>query len=386
MDDSLRKQILAFVEEHSDEELRFVIDLCNENSYTYNPRGTNRVAGVVLERLSGIFPHHKVVRQADVGDHHILRTRPGSQAIYLLGHMDTVFPPDHPFQKCRLEGDWLAGPGTGDMKGGLAIIVYALKALKQSGLTDRLSITLILGSDEETGAATSEAVYEREKSKAAACMVAECAGPRGEVVVSRNGKAGGCLECFGQEIHVGDVGEEKSSAILELAHKIVALESLNGRYPGASVNVGKVEGGLGPCTVPGSASCLFDMRWVDEKHYEMLLTEARSISEGMGPHGTKCKLVILNHRPAMPQIEGTRRMFEALRLVADSLGMSIGTEHRRGTSDANYFGAAGVPTLDGFGPVCHDDHTERERILVSSLLGRTCLLAVFLADYGLALG
>jgi glutamate carboxypeptidase len=382
MGGSLTARIQSYVDDHAGDELQFVIDLCNQNSYTYNAAGTNLIAEMILDRMGGILPHRETVWQAEVGDHHILRTRPASNSYYLVGHMDTVFPPDHPFQECAIEGDWLVGPGTGDMKGGIGVMIYALKALDEVGLLDGMDIALVLSADEEIGAVTSRSIYEKERRNAVACLVAECAGPAGEVVLSRNGKAGLRLSCSGVERHVGRASSEKSSAILEIAHKVLALESLNACFPGVSVNVGKIEGGLGPCTVPAEATCLVDVRWLEEKHYEIVLSGMQDIVSHAACLGCACTLTLLNQRPAMPMTGATESLYGALENVARSLGMSVGREHRRGTSDANFFGAAGIPTIDGFGPVCQDDHTTSERIHVPSLADRTALLALFLAEGG----
>jgi glutamate carboxypeptidase len=337
---------------------------------------------MLRERLAGLLPHEETVPQSEVGDHHILRTRPVSRGVYLVGHMDTVFPPEHPFRECTIDGEWLMGPGVGDMKGGLAVITYALLALRDSGVLDRLDITLILSADEEVGAVTSRGIYETERGNATACLVTECAGAGGEVVVSRNGKAGLKLECFGVDRHVARVSEGKQSAIVEMAHKVLAVEALNGRFPGVTVNVGRIEGGLGPCTVPAEASSLVDIRWLEEKHYESVLAGVREIAEKPACQGCKCNVTVLNHRPAMPATDGSEALYEVLKELERSLGITVGREHRRGTSDANFFGSAGVPTLDGLGPVCHDDHTPKERILIPSLSERTTLLALVLAELG----
>ncbi len=387
MDSSLKDEILVFVREHAEAQLRLVVDLCRENSYTHNAQGVNRVAEMTLGHLGGLLIQHEVIEQREVGNHHILRTVAASESssvgsVYILGHLDTVFPPEHPFQQSRREGGWLIGPGTGDMKGGLAVIVYALKGLGHLGIMDRLNLTLMLTGDEEIGAATSHSLYEAEREKAIACLVGECGGPQGEVVISRNGKAGARLDCFGKDSHVGSIVGEKASAIVEMAHKIVALEALNGTRSDVTINVGRVEGGLGPCTVPAQASCLLDMRWSDEKDYEVLLREVRRIAQERIQSQCRCELTVLNHRPVWRGGEGTEKMFQMVRELAGSLGMSLRGEHRRGTSDANYFGAAGIPTLDGFGPICVGDHTEGERIMISSLPTRTALLALFLTQLG----
>jgi glutamate carboxypeptidase len=382
MDDPPVGRIQAYVADRADEQLRFVMDLCNQNSYTYNVDGTNLVAGMIRERLGDLLPCEETFRQEEVGDHRIFRTKPSSKGTYLLGHMDTVFPPDHPFQECTIDGEWLIGPGSGDMKGGLGVMVYAIKALHDSGALGRLEITFMLSADEEIGSVTSRSLYEHERVSAAACLVAECAGPGGEVVVSRNGKAGLRLDCTGEDRHVGRVWDDKSSAVLEMAHKVIALEALNGCLPGVTVNVGKIEGGIGPCTVPGCASALIDIRWLEEKHYEAVLGRVRDVLRTPACAGCESGITVLNHRPAMPATEASEALYSVLERAGQSVGIRVGREHRSGTSDANFFGAAGVPTLDGLGPVCHDDHTPRERIHIPSLAARTSVLAVLLAELG----
>ena len=376
-----QEAILSFVDSHAEEQLGFVIDLCNQNSYSYHKAGTDRIACMITEKLNLLFPVHEVIEQADTGDHHLFRNVTSDKAIYLVGHMDTVFPPEHSFQKCDLDGDVLRGPGTGDMKGGLAVFVFALLALKEVGCLDEIPMVFILDSDEEIGSITSRSIFIEEREKAAACLTAECAGPHGEIVVSRNGKMGARLDCYGEDRHVGQGTHKKSSAVLELAHKIIALESLNDCLSGVSINIGKIEGGLGPCTVPGRASCLVDVRWEEEAHRDILLHGIMEAVSQSVQRGCRSEFEILNERPAMQLTDSTEQFFQKIRAVGNRIGQDISKNHRRGTSDANFFGAAGVPTLDGLGPVSMKDHTPEEFIKVSSLKDRTALLALFLLEF-----
>jgi glutamate carboxypeptidase len=380
MSTEIQTRISHLIDSWEEEQLDFLIALCNQNSYTFHKQGTDRVAAMILKELEGIFPDQRVIEQSDTGDHHILKTGDGEKAAYLLGHLDTVFPPDHPFQKCHRDGDWLEGPGTADMKGGLAVLVYALKAIQHTCGFNQLNVVLILGGDEENGSATSQKIYEEERKSAGICLVGECAGENGEIVISRNGKAGGRLECIGQGRHVGAASEDKASAILELARKIIDFESLNGMFPGVRVNVGRIEGGLGPATIPDKASCLFDLRWYEEEHFAPLYKRIQEIASKNLERQCSSRLSLLNHRPAMPPGGKTEAAVSLLRQVAEELGQEVSTEHRRGSSDGNYFGAAGVPTLDGFGPIGVKDHTPEECILVPSMKARTSLLASFLLE------
>lgn len=382
MKKEIKEEILSFLNSNTQEQIQFVIDLCNQNSYSYNIEGIDRIARMILDRLNGILPEHKVIKQKNTANHHILKINPSAKSIYLVGHMDTVFPPDHPFQKCQVYGNELNGPGTGDMKGGLTVFIYALKALKEVDLLDKLSLTLILNSDEEIGSITSKSIFLEERKKALCCLVSECAGINGEIVISRNGKMGARIDCTGEDRHVGFGIHEKASAILELAHKIIFIENLNSSLPGVSLNVGKIEGGLGPSTVPGYASSLIDIRWEKEEHKEILLNTINTELSQVSQPGCHSELTILNSRPAMPRSKSNEGLFQIIQNVGRSLRQEVLPEHRRGTSDANFFGAFGVPTLDGLGPICKRDHTPNESIKISSLKERSALTALFLVEFG----
>ena len=135
---------------------------------------------------------------------------------------------------------------------------------------------------------------------------------------------------------------------------------------------------MGPGTVPAQASFQFDLRWEKEEHFAPLLARIREIAERRHHPQCSTELELLNHRPAMPFTEDTGRLIAQLGMVAGDIGQEVSTEHRRGTSDGNFFAAGGVPTLDGFGPIGLEDHTPEERIFIPSLQSRTALLACFL--------
>ena len=381
MIESSLERIRRHVAARTDEQIRFLTTLCDQNSFTMNKGGTDRVAEMILSRLDGCFDHHRIVHNNEIGDHHVLTTAGDGEHVVLVGHMDTVFPPEHPFQRCARKGERLYGPGTADMKGGLAVFVYALLALKHTETSDGLPLTLILNADEEIGSPTSRPLFEEARRCAAACLVGECAGLHSEFVVSRNGKMGIRITSKGEDRHVGSGTHKKASAVLELAHKIVQIEGLNGFLPGVSVNVGRIEGGLGPATIPAEAECFVDVRWVDSAHRQILESEIEQIVSHASQKDCTSRWEILNERPAMVSTVGTTALFDAAKDTAAELGQKLNSEHRRGTSDANFFGSAGVPTLDGWGPVGGRDHTPEEYILLPSLKERTVLMAFFLSVY-----
>lgn len=373
-----RKNALSYVWDHADEQLQFTIDLSHQNSFSHNKAGTDFVAEMILAKIGHLFPVHRVVEQPEVGNLHLLSTVQEGKSIYLLGHMDTVFPPDHPFKECFVEGDKLHGPGSGDMKAGVATIVYSVLALAEAGILDQIPLTVVLGGDEEIGAVTSRPIYEEERNKALACLVVEGGGVEREIVVSRNGKIGARLDCHGQDRHVGAVDLKKASAVLELAHKAIALEALNGEFEGVRVNVGKIAGGLGPATIPAEAHALLDIRWEDQSVRDELVARIEEVVGGKDLPGCHSEFSIMNERSAWPWTEGTQKLADLIKGVGRELGYSMEQEHRLGTSDSNFFGCAGVPTVDGLGPICKGYHTAEEFVYISSIPERTALLATSL--------
>ena len=168
---------------------------------------------------------------------------------------------------------------------------------------------------------------------------------------------------------------DKASAILELAHKTIALEALNEAWPGVRVNAGRVEGGLGPATIPASASAQIDVRWEDQATRDPLVERILGATGREDVRGCRSLLTILNERSAWPHTKGTQRLADLVKEAGAEIGQHTGQEHRRGTSDSNFFGCAGIPTVDGIGPVCEGYHTAKESVLIPSIRERTALLA-----------
>lgn len=380
----LRNEVIAYIDAHGEEQLEFLIRLCEQNSYSFNPDGVNKVGEMIVENMNGIMPVHEVVTFEKVGGTHIFRSSEHEKSIYLVGHMDTVFPPEHEFQACAMKGDVLTGPGVGDMKGGLVVIIYALKALHHVGVLRELKISTIFNSDEEIGSKYSRPIMEREREKAAMCLVTECAGLENQIVISRNGKMGARMNSFGKPQHVSVGNHEKSSAILEAARKIIDIEALNDIYPGVSLNIGKVSGGLGPATIAAEAEAYIDIRWEHEEHKDRLIANVESIVGQQALAGCHSEFEVLNWRPSMPYTGRNQELIDIIQSAAGEIGQQVPTEHRRGSSDANYFGSAGVPTVDGLGPISQWDHTADEYISIPSLSDRTRLLASVLLRLGVS--
>jgi glutamate carboxypeptidase len=293
--------------------------------------------------------------------------------------MDTVFPADTAFTEFTLDGSRAVGPGVIDMKGGLTVGIFALGALHELGLLKTLPVAFLFNSDEEVGSPTSGALIRQEAVKSAFAFVLEAGGLDGQVVTARKGNLSAVLTVKGRAGHAAFAGPEKASAVLELAHRIVAVEALNRPEQGITANVGRIEGGLGPNTVPDRAEARIDVRFETPEDGEQIFRRLQRAAE-CGLNGTSCRLSIRSQRPPMPECEANRRLYATLVDTAAALKQRIVPELRPGVSDANLIADEKIPVLDGLGPIGARDHSPEEYMLRESLLDRAVLVACGLID------
>ena len=380
MSAGLHADILSFVTSREAQALDLLRRLVEIQSGSRNKPGLDRMAAAMAAALGEVLPEVRVLPFADNGDMVQAMTAPaarGERGIVLVGHMDTVFPADTAFTAYREDGTRCHGPGVYDMKGGLVVALYALKALGHLGLLADMPVTVLCNSDEEIGSPASRPWIEEHARGALAALVFEGGGAGRDVVTGRKGRLGLRLTVRGKAGHAAK-GGPKASAILEMAHKVIALEKLNG-VAGATLNVGQVCGGIGPNTVPESAVAEIDVRFPDPKAQGLVQEAISEIAARIVVPGTSAELSPTTGRPAMPPTEGNRRLYALAREQARSLGYDLPEELRSGVSDANFIGALGVPVLDGLGPVGDLDHSDMEHILRASLAERAALAAATIA-------
>lgn len=357
------------------------------NSYTWNKKGADAVSSIFSRELQALGFSVEHIPHSEVGDTLVALspaalTAPAQKRILLCGHLDTVFPPEMGFD-CFEEWDGqLRGPGVIDMKGGLVAAIYALEAIQHLNSLESLPISFVINTDEEVGSPFSTAIIQREAAKSALAFVFECCGLEGQVVTARKGKHGFRIQCTGKAGHVGQAGLAKPSAILELAHKIIAVEALNAPDRGLTCNVGCITGGTTPNTIPENAVAEVDCRFVTESDARFVDASIDHIVSQVTTPGVACSLETTGKRPPMEASEGGLRLFSALQHIGDTLGVPVKQERRGGVSDANTIAAMGIPVLDGLGPSGDQDHSTREYMVISSLPQRTTLAAAGILHLG----
>lgn len=314
------------------------------------------------------------------GAHFLLSVRPEAQRRYLLtGHMDTVFPPAHAFQSLRwLDAETLNGPGVADMKGGIAVILAALRAFEQSPVAASVGYDVMINSDEETGSLSSSSlIAELARGKAAALTYEPSALPDGTLAGERPGSGNYSAVIKGRSAHAGRNPQDGRNAIIAAADMALKLKALE--RPGLSINPARIDGGSANNVVPDHAILRFNVRprlpGVAVEFTESLRELVQSLEElhevGIHLHGG----VSRPPKPLTPQAEA---LFGLVRECGQLLGQSIRWQPSGGVCDGNNIAACGVPVVDTMGVRGGAIHSDQEYLIVPSLAERAALSALVL--------
>ncbi len=393
---SLRERVAAG-------EGRFLADLerlVNVDCGSYTKAGVDEVGRWVANRFSEIGGDVRLERNENLGDTVVATwTRAPSRAtaatadpargsgprLLLIGHMDTVFPEGtaaaRPF---RVDADGRAlGPGVTDMKAGLLAGIHAIEAVRDTlGALPFEAVTYVANPDEEIGSPASAPVIRSLAADVDACLVLECARANGDIVSSRKGIDDLTITVHGRAAHAGVEPEKGRNAILEAARIVRGLHELNGRWPGVTVNVGVIRGGIRPNVVPETCELEVDVRAVRGEDLDAAEEAVRALVGATEvPDVTVDVSSGAAHRP-MEKLERSGRLVETAIALADALGFPLRDASTGGASDANTTAGMGVPTIDGLGPIGGLDHSPGEYLEVASIVPRTTLLAALIVAIG----
>jgi glutamate carboxypeptidase len=341
-------------------------------------QAVDRLGAVLAGRFSDLGGQTRLHPAARFGNHLQVDFAGSSnrRPVLLLGHLDTVYPIGTlAAMPCRIENGRISGPGTLDMKSGIALLLEAIEAMGSwYGKPLPRSLQVLLVSDEEVGSSCSRPITEALAKQAAAVLVLEPSfGPKGAVKTSRKGVAEYSLTVEGVAAHAGLDLAVGQSAIVELSRQILEIAEWAGRQSGLTVNVGVVEGGTRPNVVPARARAVLDVR-IERAADEFLIEQKLRSLRSFNP---KCKLEIAGglNRPPMERSAGVRELYERSRAIARQLGWELEEASVGGGSDGNFTAALGVPTLDGLGGVGEGAHANHEAVLIRELPRRAALLA-----------
>ncbi len=372
----LQDRVFSWLEGQRGEMEAFLAHLVDIDSNSYDKAGVDRVGEAVVAFLAadGIA----VERTAVDGYGDILRAVvPGtanSGGALLLGHRDTVFPTGtvahRPFSR---DGDTAYGPGVADMKGGLVLTCFTLRAFARHAPAPVSLVALFTG-DEEIGSGTARPFIEAEARRATAVLNLEPGRASGNVVTGRKGGATFLVEVWGKASHAGAAHADGASAIEALARKIVRLHGLTDYASGITANVGKIAGGVSSNTVAPFASAELDTRFATLEQMNEMLAAIEAIIAADDAPGTRA--TARRRSLFLPMEERcSRDLLTIYARVAESLGFTVAGEYSGGCADSGFTASLGVPTLCGLGPVGGLAHTDDEFCRLDTLVPRAKALA-----------
>jgi glutamate carboxypeptidase len=297
-----------------------------------------------------------------------------ARPLMLLGHLDTVWPVGTlrtmPY---RVDEGRVWGPGTLDMKAGVAMGLTALEALRETEELRR-TVVFLLNSDEEVGSPVSREITEKLARACGAVFVLEPAqGLAGAYKTARKGVGGYTIRARGVAAHAGVDFERGASAIAELAHQLEKVRGFTELERGLTVNPGVVRGGTRSNVVAAEAEAEIDVRIARARDAGRIEKKFR----GLRVRDPRCVLQVEGgmNRPPMERTRATVRLYRRAATLAGALGFVLEEAATGGGSDGNFTSALGVPTLDGMGAVGEGAHASHESVMLEELTPRTALLA-----------
>lgn len=342
--------------------------------------GVDRVGRVVSEAFTELGFTVERIAETDCGDHLVARRQgSGNGTALVLIHLDTTWPAgslaSFPY---RVEDGIAYGPGCRDMKGGWVVLLWALRALRHQNWNGLGELRVFMTGDEELGSPRGRPWIEREARTADWALVMEPARDGGHLVTSRGMVGAVYVEITGRAIQNASPDRGSgASAIVEAAHKTLALEALNDVERGVLVNVGTIAGGSARQIIPDRVSMSIDLRAPEADSAVCLVEQVRRIADHADVPGVTTVMTGGITRPAFP-VTG-ERLLGLAQACGGELGLTLEGRYSRSGSDGNFTAALGVPTLDGLGPENGAGSGRNENVLLASLPRRAALLAGIIA-------
>lgn len=355
--------------------------LVNINSFSDNREGCNAVQDILQSEFAAIGMQVERRPFTETGDTLIARAGPGSNgATLLVGHVDTVHPPDSPFRSFTMSGNRANGPGVLDMKGGLVVMLGALRALHSRGQLSNCALTAIINSDEEIASFRSEPIFGELAKECARAFVFEWGRSNNGLITRRSGMYQASLMVHGRAAHSGNAHHKGVNAIVELAQKVPWLAELTDHAQSLTLNVGLIHGGTAINVVPDYAEASIQVRAPAKRLLEETRTRVQEIAAQRAHPEARVELLdrrmvspMERHREIDQLLQGVFAAGKENGITFTELPTVVG-----GLSNANTTSGLSLPTLDGFGPMGDGAHTNDEHVQLDSFIPRSAAIAAAL--------
>lgn len=371
---------------YQDELLERLATLVNIDSGTGQVEGINKIMLHLQQWLRELDFEVMLHPTAEMGCNLVARRQgKGQMRILLVGHVDTVYAPGAvEAQPFSIKDGIAHGPGVLDMKSGVVMGIYALRALLDAGFDQYKEFVVVFNNDEEIGSPVSSTLLAEIAQQVDFGLVLEPSGKANGLTQARKGTDKYVLEISGVSAHSGVEPYKGRSAVVELAHKIVAIQNLHSLFPGVTFNVTRLSSSETLNIVPDRAQCYISVRAFSDQALDAAAVALEQIVTGITVPGTQVTLTRSRGRHPYGPTPAVSQMLSLAQLEGEGLGLTLHAEPKGGVSDANNLMAAGLPTLDTLGPVgggMHNLDIEHLRVdslpirgaLVAGLLHRLCL-------------
>ncbi len=366
--------LLASAESHREWIERLILDLVRLESPSRDKAALDRCGRELAYRLQMLGARVASCPQSTAGDHVKAEFGAGESQVLILGHFDTVWPVGElERMPCERTADRITGPGSFDMKAGIAIAMLAARVLTERPEPPPHRVVMLWTTDEEIGSTTSRAILEDEARRSRAVFVLEPSLPGGALKTARKGVGEFHVTAEGLAAHAGIDPASGASAVHELARQTVGLLELHEPDRGVTINVGRFEGGDRTNVVADRAVMDVDVRVPTLNDGDRIA----SVFAALTPRDSRVRLTVTGgiDRPPLERSPAVAALYEQARDLAGSLGRTLEEGRTGGGSDGNFTAALGVPTLDGLGAVGGGAHARDEHVLVEPLPFRAALLA-----------
>jgi glutamate carboxypeptidase len=363
--------------------LRQAVDI---DSGTGDVPGGRQVAALLVPRLKALGMSIEAVPAEAPGlPENVVAVMKGSgrARILLIGHIDTVFGPGTVAKRPYRTDDTRAyGPGVGDEKGGVVEAIFALQILKELKLGSFGQITLLMETSEERGSPGTQALIARLLKDADVELNLEPGQPPDALTVWRKGSSTFYIDVKGRAAHAGVNPQDGRNAALELIHQLQGLEAFPKSGDGLTVNLTLMNAGSRFNIIPEDASAAINVRIREKPELEAVAAVLRRNAQTTVIADTRVTIRTENAYPPLPENPGTKSLAATAKAIYAGAGLPLGAEGNGGASESALAAEAGVPALDGLGPVGGGFHSDAEYIELKSVTPRLYLLTKLLIELG----
>jgi glutamate carboxypeptidase len=368
------RSLLSAADSHRDWAVALIEDLVRLESPSGDASALNRCGAALAHHMTALGGRVTPIAATGAGDHLRAEFGTSQSQVLLLGHFDTVWPVGQlERMPVRLEDGRLYGPGTFDMKAGIAQALLAVRAVIDTGRHLPHRVVMLWTTDEEIGSTTSRALIEAEARRSRAVLVLEPSLPGGALKTARKGVGDFRVSATGIAAHAGVDPTRGASAIHELAWQVTRLTDLTDLATGVTVNVGIISGGSRSNVVAERAEAVVDVRIPTS-------ADAARVTSAITQLVARDSRVALEvsggiDRPPLERTSQVAALFNLASAIAADMGRTLGEGATGGGSDGNFTAALGIPTLDGLGAEGDGAHALHEHVLVEPLAFRAALVA-----------